>query len=353
MPNFIRLNLVFFKLILILLCQKSFADEIHEYAAVGIGLMQVNVTTYVSEAVFKRDFVKAYGVNKGKLNIISNHSLKKIISELKHVIVSPGGETAGVLYQLSKLSTKTALITHISSDEYSEFLQKQYKLVGVDTFTGLKTPNLSTSIILNIITPDGTKTKLLGRGSNSEISQRNLRYDVIKDGDFFVFDTTIWDGKGTKAKAIKRGLTNAQRLSKKIVFLLTDVYFLSIHKKDFLSIVENSNIVIGNQFEYEELFDSRSVEELHKTLSKYIDTMFVMSTKDVNAIVFYNDKLIKCSGKKFNKEKIDTTGAGVSFAAGFLFKIYTGHTMYEACSFGHANVEKILKQPGNTIHFEE
>ncbi len=348
--SFIKLSRSLFSILLFLLPTCS-----HALDALGIGIMQIEITSFVSEAQFKKDFVTAYGVKRGALNVLPIEEADAISVALTNKIVSPGGETSSIMLHLAKLGANASFVTKFASDDYADVMLKAYHENALDASTGLKLPKQSTSIQYNIITPDGAKTKILMYGTSASLNQRHLRYDIIKDSDYLIIEASLWDGRGAKAKAVRRAINSAKRSQKSVVFALTDKYYVSKFREDFLNMISEFDIMIGNVSEFGALFGEVEAAVIEKRFEDYANIVFVMTDKGYGARITKDGKHYYAENRHILEDRIDTTGAGTAFAAGFLYEYDKTGNLEAAGNYGLKIAHSIVKQAGtsNTLVKEE
>ena len=128
------------------------------------------------------------------------------------------------------------------------------------------------------------------------------------------------------------------------MFSLSDQNLVKMYKNEFLKIVEEIDILIGNNDEYKALLNLPNNEEILKKLTKDKCISIMTLGKD-GAMAFDTKKVYKVPSFKPSKI-LDTTGAGDMFASGFLFKINKGESIDEALRYGCKTASKIISQYG-------
>ena len=128
------------------------------------------------------------------------------------------------------------------------------------------------------------------------------------------------------------------------MFSLSDQNLVKMYKNEFLKIVEEIDILIGNNEEYKALLNLPNNEEILKKLTKD-KCISVMTLGKDGVMAFDTKKVYKVPSFKPSKI-LDTTGAGDMFASGFLFKINKGESIDEALRYGCKTASKIISQYG-------
>jgi sugar/nucleoside kinase (ribokinase family) len=152
----------------------------------------------------------------------------------------------------------------------------------------------------------------------------------------------MWDTVSQK-KAILYAMELAKKHGTKIVFDVADPFCVSRNRDEFKKIIANSDIVFANKEEAKILFDIDNPEKAVKHLSDRCEIGIVKVGKD-GAFIGHNGKIIKIKGRKV--DAIDTTGAGDSFAAGFIFGLCSNYSIAKAGVFASYLASEIVTQKG-------
>jgi adenosine kinase len=152
-----------------------------------------------------------------------------------------------------------------------------------------------------------------------------------------------------------------ERYSKNAVFItnLNAPYIIKTCPEDITWLVEKSDIVFGNRDEFEELARVNECESLDHLLaelfSKYPRShreKIIVITDGPNDVVYYKGdalKIVKAVIKvpEVNQEEIlDTTGAGDSFVAGFLYELFRNKDVQDCMKFGIKISSQVIKTIG-------
>lgn len=140
-----------------------------------------------------------------------------------------------------------------------------------------------------------------------------------------------------------------QKYSRNAVFItnLNAPYIVKNYSNEITWMVQNSDIVFGNRDEFEELAAVNEFENLEDLLadifSKYPRKhreKIIIITDGANDVIYYKgDDLKVVMGMvkvpKVNQEDImDTTGAGDSFVAGFLDRLFQNRDIQDCIAYG-------------------
>lgn len=136
-------------------------------------------------------------------------------------------------------------------------------------------------------------------------------------------------------------------------------YIIQTFQKDVTWMVMNADIIFGNRDEFEELalmngFQSMDelFSDLFSTYSKGIRQKTVVVTDGKNDVFFYKGDVNGIESGNVNvpivdkEEIIDTTGAGDSFVAGFIYNLLQGKDIRECIEFGVTISSEVIRTIG-------
>lgn len=136
-------------------------------------------------------------------------------------------------------------------------------------------------------------------------------------------------------------------------------YIIKSHQKDVTWMVKKADIIFGNRDEFEELATINGFQtmddlfsDLFALYSKEMRQKILVVTDGANDVIFYK---IDANGfesgcvnvPEVNKEDIiDTTGAGDSFVAGFIYELMRGKDIRECIEYGVYISSQVIKAIG-------
>ena len=272
-------------------------------------------------------FLEKRGLNIGTMQLADYESINKTIKLFSDQKVSAGGSVANTISLAASLGNKCAFIGMRKND----FLGKLFsKSMGASSIMlpndEVETGNPSSTCLV-MITPNGERTMLTYLGASTSLSEEDVDLKLLENSKVVYLEGYLFDLP--EAKKLFYDLSeNQEKLGFEIALSLSDPFCVKRHKKDFLKLIEkNIKIVFSNQEEIETLFDCGVEKALMQSSDK--DIINISTLGDKGSILFADGKFIKKEAMKV--EVKDTTGAGDSFAAGFLHG-YTNNLSLGKCS---------------------
>lgn len=261
--------------------------------------------------------------------------------EIKDMFFASGGGGTNTAATFSRQGLKVAYCGAVGEDLAGELLIEELKNLRIDASLIKKNKEKPTnhSIILSL--GEKERTILVYRGASEELSKKDISWPKLKAGWFYlaplsgklsqIFEDLIrFAGKNKIKLAINPG--NAQ---------------LNLPLGTLKKILRKVDVLILNQEEASLLTKIPYREE--RALFKKIDELcpgIAIMTKGEKGVVVSDGKYLYRAGVLKNKV-VDRTGAGDSFASGFLSGLIRSKGNIEfAIQLGIANSAKCLSQWG-------
>ena len=265
------------------------------------------------------------GLNKGTMLLIDSDRQAEIVeyTKDKDIKYSPGGSCPNTMVTLKSLGIQTTLAGGVGKDELGAMYRKRLTECGVVDECVDKDAVTGTSIIL--LTADKERTMNTFLGANRMFGPEDVVVDSAENADLFYFTGYMWDTECQKG-AVKKVLDIFKKNGKKIAFDVADPFAVGRYRQTFLELIENyCDIVFANSEEARFLLDNYDAYECCKSLGKLCPIAVVKNGKKGSYIscnrVIYEIPLYGTDNP------IDTTGAGDTYAAGFLYGFLKGYDM--------------------------
>jgi fructokinase len=289
----------------------------------GIGNAIVDVFVKVDD-----DFLSKNKLTKGSMKLIEKTEFESLKSKIKIEKVEAGGSVANTMAGISYLKGYPSFIGKVNSDEFGEIYRKSLEKINVNFPYIEKSENLSTGASIIFITPDSERTMCTYLGISSQLSVSDINEDHIKNYELIFLEGYLWD-KGTSEAMFKHIINLAKKNNVKIAMSLSDIFCVSRHRNDFFKLLLNDlNILIGNENEINELMQKNNLQDSIKELKK-INKLIIITRSENGSLAILNNEIINCESVKVEKI-LDLTGAGDLFASGF-FKEYLDKSDIKKC----------------------
>jgi sugar/nucleoside kinase (ribokinase family) len=260
---------------------------------------------------------------KGKLGLVDSLKLYS------------GGCAMNAAIDLAKIGANVTILGMTGNDGFGSFLYSELEKYGIDTKGLIINDNVNTSASVVLIDSSGERTFLHSIGANGVFSEQDINYDIISNSKIvFVAGSMLmpsFDGIGC-ANFLKKA-----KEAGKITVLDTawddKGRWMSVlepclsYLDYFLPSIEEAQQLSG-QAEPEEIakvFFEGGVKSIVIKLGK--DGCYMQEDANSKGVYIPTYSQIK---------PVDTTGAGDSFCAGFIYGLSAGMDMQECCRFANA-----------------
>lgn len=307
----------------------------------GIGNPLIDVIVNVSD-----NDLKTLGLYKGTMNLINLEKrleLSDFIKAKKEPTFSCGGSCPNTIITLSALGIRSTLAGKIGNDEYGTIYRERLTSLNVHDNLAVSDKNVTGSSII-LITPDSERTMNTYLGANRDFCPDDVIESEVSGADFFHFTGYMWDTQN-QMEAIRKTLAIAKRNNVRVSFDIADPFAVGRYHDAFLDIIKDScDIVFANKEEARMLFDNYDPYECCKTMGKLCETAIVKNGKK-GSFISYRRKVyeIPVQGPA---TPVDTTGAGDTYASGFLYGLCKGLDIERSGAIASCLAGQIIKKVG-------
>lgn len=256
---------------------------------------------------------------------------EKILIEKKFVSTGGGGTNTAVAF--SRMGFKTGFLGIIGTDEvghriYHDLKQEKVKFIGA----------IGNESGFSVILPTRKdRTILVYKGDNNKLKPSQVDTSKIKTK--WLYCSSMIE---TSFETLKRTITYAEKNNIKIAFNPSSYQARMGLKK--LTILEKLNILILNKEESFLLSKTKNINDSLRTLKAFVKDIVVITDGSRGSYAF--DGVNKYFLKAKTKNIIETTGAGDSFAAGFMSGKLLKKDIPYCMKLGQVLAEQVLQHYG-------
>ena len=285
------------------------------------------------------------GLFKGTMNLIDEAKRKEILEYIrkKDISYNCGGSCPNTMVTLKSLGIdNVTLAGGVGKDEHAEMYRNRLSSLGLkDELVGNDAPT-GTSIIL--VTEDRERTMCTYLGANTRYDDKDVNIESARNADLFHFTGYMWDTEPQK-RAIRKVLEEKKKHGFLISFDVADPFAVGRYRQTFIDLIkEYADIVFANSEEAHFLMDNYDPKDCAKSLGKLCRTAIVKNGKRGSYIshegVIYDIPVYGAVNP------VDTTGAGDTYAAGFLYGIAKGRDVVTSGKMASFLAGEIISQLG-------
>ncbi|MFT6105884.1 MAG: sugar/nucleoside kinase (ribokinase family) [Rickettsiales bacterium] len=320
-----------------------------KYNIVGIGNAVVDTICLVEDHI-----LPDYNLTKGGMFLIDEENAKRL-EPLKYEEIKSGGSVANSIATMTMLGSKTALIGKVGKDKFGDIFVEDLKYIGCDFLCKKKAKSGSTARSYVLVTPDGERTMCTYLGLASQINDE-IDDEAIADSKILYLEGYLWDEHET-IMALRHAIQVAKDSKTKVAFSLSDAFCVERHHSGFLNMFNDIDILFSNEVEMEFLIGKDFAQNDYQKVKCEImarnpEIIIAMTMGERGVMIFSGEDLHNIPTEKCEKV-VDTTGAGDSFAAGFLYGISNGFSAQEAAMLGNVIAGGVISKVGARLNQEE
>jgi sugar/nucleoside kinase (ribokinase family) len=307
------------------------------YHVAGIGNAIVDVFTQADDV-----FIELMGIEKGIMQLVERDRGEVLYAAMQNRVQAPGGSVANTLAGLGSLGLTTAFIGRVHDDALGRFYASSMSDGGT-AFVNPPVPGgeLPTSRSMIFVSPDGERSMNTYLGISSELGPDDVADGVAGSTDFLFLEGYLYD-KPKGKQAFERAARLCRDAGGQAGISLSDPFCVDRHRGDFRRLVKELDYVIGNQHEWESLYQCDLTAALEQAAQ---DADVVVCTRSGDDVVLIRGTE-RATAPVRRVVPVDATGAGDMFAAGFIYGMATGQTLATAGRMGCIAATEVITHFG-------
>lgn len=295
--------------------------------------------------------LKDFGLKKGTMKIICLNELKMLetfIQSNQQKSFIPAGSAGNSCKIASLLNQAIIFFGTVGSDKNGQIYRSGMENYGIKAVLK-QDKTLPTGICLSLVTDDGERTMLTYLGSAGDLDFNLFSLQDLKDTSFlYIEGYQLTHAKGINI--IKSIINECKNHDIRIALDLSDPFVAINQKEIILSIIEHIDILFANE---QEAYSFSGINEENQA-AKYLYSMVkvpVIKLGSKGSMAIYKDRIINVPAHKV--KPLDTTGAGDSFAAGFLAGMAKGLDIKDCLNIGNLTAREMVKIHGTEMKKEQ
>ena len=310
---------------------------------IGIG----NALTDMLVSLSGDEVLSQYQLDKGSMSLVDNQfqtDILKAVAGLPHSL-SLGGSAGNTIRTMARLGTKVGFIGKVGEDSTGDFYIHALRNVGVEPFI-LRSEH-SSGKCLSLISADGERTLVTHLGAAADLQAEDIDaavfdgYDALYIEGYLVQDHDLI--RTTMARAKQHGL--------KVAIDLASFNVVRENREFLHDLVERYvDIIFANEEEAYEFSGCRDAMEALLYIGKMCE-LTVVKTGIRGALIKRGDEIVEV-GIMAAAKRVDTTGAGDFYAAGFLTALCEGLSLRQCGTIGAITAGKVIEVVGTTLSEE-
>ena len=306
----------------------------------GIG----NALTDMLVSLSSDDVLKQYQLAKGSMSLVDSQMQTDVLSSVAGCpySLSLGGSAGNTIRAMARLGTEVGFIGKVGNDSTGDFYIQALRNVNVAPYI-LRSENQS-GRCLSLVSPDGERTFVTHLGAALDLQAHDIDpmifngYDCLYVEGYLVQDHDLIHNTMSKAKecglkvAIDLASFNVVRENRAFLHNLVEKYV---------------DIIFANEEEAHEFSGLNDVMESLPYIGKMCE-LTIIKTGTKGAIIKRGNEVVEV-GIMAAAKRVDTTGAGDFYAAGFLSALCEGMSLRQCGTIGAITAGKVIEVVGTTL----
>ena len=306
---------------------------------IGIG----NALTDMLVNLKSDDVLNQYGIARGSMSLVDSQLQSEVSKAVagRPYSLSLGGSADNTIRAMAHLGSSVGFIGKVGRDTTGDFFEQALENLGIKPVI-FRGENRSGKCV-SLISPDGERTMLTHLGAALEMKAEKISADIFEG-----YDCLYVEGYLVQDHNLIRGaIRMAKELGLKVAIDLASFNVVE-ENIDFLRevISEYVDIVFANEDEARAF----SGEDEPVNALQYISTMcdLVIVKIGMRGALIKQGSEVSHVGIMAAAKRVDTTGAGDFYAAGFLAGMCQGLSLRQCGTIGAITAGKVIEIVGTT-----
>lgn len=310
-----------------------------ELDILGIGNAIVDVISNATD-----DVIAAHGLPKGSMTLIDAEQADALYAATGPGIEISGGSCANTMAGAASFGATGAYIGKVRDDLLGDTFAHDIRAAGVLFQTPPLTEGPGTARCLVMVSPDSQRTMSTYLGAAIELGPEDIDTDLVGRAKVTYLEGYLWDPPRAK-EAFRTAMAAAHARGRKVALTLSDTFCVERHREEFRALVENDvDILFANEEEVRALYEVATLDEALALVRGRCEIVAV-TRSERGSYVWAGDSFHEVPAEPV-EHIVDTTGAGDSYAAGFLYGVTRGLELPLCARLGSIAAAEIISHFG-------
>jgi sugar/nucleoside kinase (ribokinase family) len=302
---------------------------------VGIGNAIVDVMAPADDA-----FLAHHGMIKGTMTLVDEERAGAIYAAMGTTVTASGGSAANTIAGIAALGGSTGFIGKIRADELGDAFRHDITAGGTVFRTAPAQGGPATARCLILVTPDSQRTMNTFLGASGNLTTGDIDFEIVEAARVVYLEGYLFDAPSAQ-QAFYAAAQAAHDARRAVALTLSDPFCVQRHRAAFLDLIERHvDVLFANRIELLALFQTEDFERALERVRAVAGVAAITSGADGSTIVA-GDETIAVRAAPVDAI-VDSTGAGDSYAAGFLFGMTRNAPLFDCGRLGSVAAAEIL-----------
>ena len=309
-------------------------------SVIGMG----NALTDILINLKNDEILDTFKLPRGSMNLVDSELQRQIdasVADAPHTL-SLGGSASNTIRALARMGASTGYIGKVGRDETGDFFERTLNELQIapTVFRG----DEPSGRCVSLVSPDGERTMITHLGAALELTAADVRADIFEGFDCVYIEGYLVQNheliEHTARTAKERGLQVAIDLAS-FNIVKENLDFLRALVEKYVDIVfANEDEAIAFTGENEPINALQAISQLCE--------LAIVKIGIRGALIKHRSEVVHV-GIMAAARRVDTTGAGDFYAAGFLYGMCAGLSLRQCGTIGAITAGKVIEVVGTTF----
>jgi len=283
-------------------------------------------------------------LEKGGMYLVDENRANELLAGLQQIKhkTTPGGASANTIKGVAALGGESVLFAKVGEDGHGDSYIEAIEMHGVKS--RISKHNSITGHALTFITPDAERTFSVHLGAALMLGKEDILEDDIAISK--VLHLEAFQFEGITHNTVVHAIELAKKHKTLVSVDLADSFLIERNLDLFKEIITRDvDILFANENEAK-AFTGKSGLEALKQMAGMVDVA-VLKLGEEGSFISVNNETSKIEPVKVRA--VDTTGAGDTYAAGFLYGYTHGWNIEKSGRLGSLLASKVIEKIGVDI----
>ena len=307
---------------------------------IGIG----NALTDMLVNLKSDEVLEKYGLPRGSMNLVDANLQKEISKSVAGCpyTLSLGGSAANTIRAMARLGVETGFIGKVGRDSTGDFFEQALVNLGVEP--AIRRGELRSGRCVSLVSPDGERTMITYLGAALELTDAEVTAEILNRYDCLYIEGYLVQDHDLIRGAVER----ARSCGLKVAIDLASFNVVN-ENLDFLrELAAKVDIIFANEQEAAAFTGAATPEEALEIISATCE-LTIVKTGMRGALIRRRGEEPVHVGIMEAARRVDTTGAGDLYAAGFMAGLCEGLSLRQCGTMGAITAGKVIEVIGTTF----
>jgi len=269
------------------------------------------------------------GLVKGTMTLVEPEVAGLAYAKCEPVTQVSGGSAANTAACVASLGGSARFVGKVGSDPLGELFEADIVAAGV-TFSKAVEPSAPTGTCLVLVTPDAEKTMCTSLGAGALLEPTDVDVSLSRAAAVYL-EGYACAGEAT-GQACRALVASASSVGVPVALSASDPLLVRQARGELLGFLNQAQLLFCNEEEALGLADAHELDQALDTLAGRCPFV-VITLGPKGAVVVSPEEKVRVGAQALG-QVVDTTGAGDSFAGGFLFGWVRGMELRDCAALG-------------------